>query len=306
MGRFSVPVLTRLLKDAFTEFRSNDPLRLAGATAFFTTFALPPILMILILALGSIFNRRMISRQLFTRLEGMLGEGAVDQLINTLRGFRDLAQNRILTVGILIFLIFVATTLFKVINSSINQIWKIRVEAKRNVGQRLKARMQSVLVILFTGVLFLSSLLGDAVQAFLGKYVNQLWPEIGPYFNGALNYIISVIIVTLWFVALFRYLPDARISWRSAFVGGLLTSILFNLGKLVLGYLLLSGNIGSLYGASGSLVLLLLFVFYSSFILYFGAAFTKVWALNHKDPIKPLSYAIHYKQVEVELVHPQT
>lgn len=290
-----------MLRDSLKELSSNDPLRLAGATAFFTTFALPPILIILILVLGLIFDRRNISRQIFDRLETMLGKATVDQLIATLRGFREMAENPLLTIGLLIFLIFVATTLFKVIKASLNQIWKIRVEEKRNVGQRLKARLQSFLVILFTGLLFLASLVGDATQVFLGRYISAIWPEIMPYFNNALNYVLSVLVVTMWFIILFRYLPDARLSWKVSFVGGLFTSILFNIGKLVMGYLLIRGNISSLYGASGSLVLLLLFVFYSSFILYFGAAFTKIWAYHRSDPIKPLSYAIHYKQVHVEL-----
>ena len=157
------------------------------------------------------------------------------------------------------------------------------------------------MVILVAGLLFAIGLVAEAAQAYLGEYLFQVSPLIAGYFNSILNHLLSVVIVTLWFSILFRYLPDARPIWKVALVGALLTSILFNIGKLVLRWLLTYSNINTVYGASGSIVLLLLFVFYSSLILYFGATFTKVWAQHHNMPIRPRHYAMHYHLAEIDV-----
>ena len=289
-----------LLKRSFIELSQNDPLRMAGATAFFTTFALPPILIIITQVLGLVFNPNNISRQLFATLSDIVGPQSVQQIIDTLLAFRKLAQNWFITIGGFLFLVFVATTLFKIIKSSINQIWKIKVFEKRGVWKSLGSRVKSVAVILVAGLLFVIGLLAEAMQAYLGKYIFELSPMLATYYKGILNYLLSITIVTVWFAIVFRYLPDGRPIWKVAFTGGLVTSVLFNIGKLVLGWLLTYSNLNTVYGTSGSIVLLLLFVFYSSLILYFGATFTKVWALHHGMPIMPRPYAQHYQLAEVD------
>ena len=289
-----------MLKRSFIELSQNDPLRMAGATAFFTTFALPPILIIITQVLGLVFNPNNISRQLFATLSDIVGPQSVQQIIDTLLAFRKLAQNWFITIGGFLFLVFVATTLFKIIKSSINQIWKIKVFEKRGVWKSLGSRVKSVAVILVAGLLFVIGLLAEAMQAYLGKYIFELSPMLATYYKGILNYLLSITIVTVWFAIVFRYLPDGRPIWKVAFTGGLVTSVLFNIGKLVLGWLLTYSNLNTVYGTSGSIVLLLLFVFYSSLILYFGATFTKVWALHHGMPIMPRPYAQHYQLAEVD------
>jgi membrane protein len=165
----------------------------------------------------------------------------------------------------------------------------------------MKNRLHAVVVILIAGLLFALSMLAEGMQAVLGKYLNELSPFAAVYFKSALSYIVSVIIVTTWFSVMFRYLPDGRPMWRVAIAGALMTSILFNIGKLILHWLLSRSNITTVYGASGSLVLLLLFVFYCSLILYFGSAFTKIWGIWIGRPIKPLPNAMHYHLAEVEI-----
>jgi len=289
-----------LLKRSFTELGKNDPLRMAGATAFFTTFALPPILIIITQVLGLVFNPRNINRRLFATLSDIVGPQSVQQIIDTLLAFRKLAQNWFITIGGFLFLLFVATTLFKIIKSSINQIWKIKVFEKRGVIKSLSSRIKSVMVILVAGLLFVIGLVAEAAQAYLGQYIFELSPLLASYYKGILNYLLSITIVTAWFAIVFRYLPDGRPLWKVALTGGLVTSILFNLGKLILGWLLTYSNLNTVYGTSGSIVLLLLFVFYSSLILYYGATFTKMWALQHDMPIRPRPYAQHYQLAEVD------
>lgn len=301
MQKFLLKDIFTILQKTFKELGSNDPLRMAAATSFFTSFALPPILVIIIQTLSLVFNRRNISRQLLQRLESVVGTQSVDQIIETLKGFRELAENWYIAIGGFVFLVFVATTLFKIIKSSINQIWKVRVEERRSFKFRLTARLYSLVAILLAGILFLASLLADGAQALLGNYLNEISPVMAGYLNSALNYVASIVIVTIWFAVLFRYLPDGRPVWRIAITGAFVTSLLFQVGRIFLRWLLSYSNIDTLYGASGSLVLLLLFVFYSSMILYFGAAFTKVYADYRNKSIAPLPHAVRYHMVKLDI-----
>lgn len=287
--------------EAFKELGKNDPLRMAGATAFFTTFALPPILIILIQVLGLIFDPQRISRELFINLADIIGRKSVQQVVDTLIAFRRLAQNWYITIGGFLFLVFVATTLFKVIKSSLNQVWKIKVMQRRGFRMAMRTRLKSIVVILLAGALFVIGLLAEGLQAFLAHYMAEFSPAVEHYFSPAVNLFLAVIIVTFWFAILFRFLTDARPHWKVVWPGALLTSLLFNIGKTVLRWLLTYSNIDTIYGASGSIVLLLLFVFYSSLILYYGAAFTKVWGSYSGRPIKPRPYAIHYQLAETDV-----
>ncbi|MEJ7767420.1 MAG: YihY/virulence factor BrkB family protein [Chitinophagaceae bacterium] len=297
---FTFLALTHLIKDSLKELVKNDPLRMAGATAFFTSFALPPILIILIQVLGLAYDEKTIAEEFYESLKQIVGKASAVQVVQTLTAVRKMANSWYMTIGGFVFLVFVSTTLFKVIKGSLNQLWRIRVIKKRSIFIRLSLRLKSFFVIVTAGVLFLAGLLADAARAFLGKYVYQLSPALTFYFNSGLSYFLSVIIVTLWFAIVFRYLPDGRPVWKVTLVGAAITSLLFNTGKLILHWLLIRGNMKEIYGASGSVVLLLLFVFYSSLILYFGAAFTKVWGAFRNKPIQPLPHAIHYRLAEMD------
>ncbi|SHN18248.1 YihY/virulence factor BrkB family protein [Chitinophaga sp. CF418] len=301
MSREYIKSLLHTLRVAFQVLQKNDPLRLAGATAFFASFALPPILLILVQVLGLLFNRRSIGRQLIMRLGELVGDDSAKQVVVTLRGFRGLAQNGPVAIIVFIFLLFVVTTLLKVIKSSLNQLWMIRITEKAGFLQSLMDRVRSLVVIGAAGILFLASLMAESVQAFLGSYVHEIFSRAAFVFSGVFTQVVSLLIVTSWFAVLFRYLPDARPTWKVAFSGALLTGVLFSVGKLVLRRLLYGGNIGILYGASASAVLLMLFIFYSAIIFYYGAAFTKVWSEFKHRPMQPLRHATFYKLADVEI-----
>jgi len=300
-ARATILNFSNLLRESLIELLKNDPLRMAGATAFFTTFALPPILAIIIQSLKLIFDPAEIRSQLFHSLESIIGREAVEQLIDVLLALRKLASNWCIIIGGFIFLLFVATTLFKVIKSSINQIWKVRPVHRLSFAETMASRLQSIVIILVAGVLFVIGLLGEGVQAFLGKYIFEISPGLSFYFSSALNYLISIIVVTLWFSILFRYLPDGRPEWKVSLAGGFLTAILFNIGKIILHWMLSYNNINTVYGTSAAIVLLLLFVFYTALILYYGAAFTKCLGIDADQPIKPLAHAMHYRIMEAEI-----
>jgi len=287
------------LKLAFKLFQKNDPLRLAGATAFFANFALPPILLILIRLFGFFVDRRLLATQLFDRLSGILDDSSIELIRNIMRNIRGADYNWWATILSFVFFIFVATTLFGVIKNSLDQIWSIGLNDKLGIIFNLKLRGRSMIIILLAGILFFVGLLTDSIQAFIGAYINTAAPTFGRIFLSILNQILFVIIVTTWFTVLFRFLTNGRPSWKTAVRGGLLTGILFTLGKYILRIALPLSNIGNVYGASGSIILIMLFVFYSSFIFYFGACFVKVLSDSGKKPIRPIKGAFLYELKEI-------
>lgn len=288
------------LLNAYKLLVKNDPLRLAGATAFFTTFALPPILLLLIQLLSLIFRKRNIAIELVANLRGTVGDDSVKQVVEILKGLRGLAINVPIAIAGFVFLLFVATTLFMVIQSSLNQLWMIRKSGIKRFRMALLVRLKSTLVILFTGILFIASLAAESLKVIFGNYLDDVVPGSGFYLNEVLSTLLSVVIVWIWFTVLFRYLPDGIPTWKVALIGGLLTSILYNAGVIFLKWILAIGNLGAIYGGSASMVLLLLFVFYASLIFYYGAAFTKVWGDHLEKPIRPVMNAETYESMHIE------
>jgi membrane protein len=212
--------------------------------------------------------------------------------------FRALAANWYVTVIGFLFLVFVATTLFNVIRNSLDDIWQIKVESHPGFLFTIFTRTKSFIVILIAGILFLIALFTDGLDVYLHKSMKSLPETAGLIFEQAITQIISTLIFTSWFIILFRFLADGRPSWLAAISGGIVSGILFTAGKLFIKWALTNSNIGTLYGASGSIVLLLLFVFYSSFTLYYGAGFIKAFSDSMRKPIDPVNKAFRYQLKE--------
>lgn len=292
----------RHLRKAFMLFQKNDPLRLAGATAFFANFALPPILFILISLFGFFTDRRALARNIFEGLGGILDESSITQIRQVLRNIRGVEGSWWLTITSFLFFIFVATTLFNVIKNSVEQIWKIGQNEKLGILFTLKLRGRSMVIILLAGILFLVGLVTDSIQIIIGNYLTSASPTFGRIILSCLNQVLFVLIVTVWFGVLFKFLTNGRPTWQVAIKGGLLTGLLFTIGKYILRIMLPLSNIGNIYGASGSIVLIMLFVFYSSFIFYFGACYVRVLSNATHTLIKPTKGAFLYELKEIKKV----
>jgi membrane protein len=286
--------ILRLLKQAFEDFRMNDPLRMAGATAFFTTFALPAVLMILIQVFGLVLTPRFISRQLFANLAELVGQNTAHDIHQTLINVRVLSRNSWKAVPVFLFLIFVATTLLKVVKDSLNQLWNIRTIDHPGMKFNLLARAKSFIVILVGGLLFLLVLLAEGSIDLLQQNTNDQFAGQGFLSKALIRESLSFVLIAIWFSLIFKFLPDGKPTWKTVFMGGAFTSFFFNLGKGLMQWLLSYNNMKTIYGASASSALLLLFVFYSSFIFYYGACFTRVWAESNKKAIRPGEYGESY------------
>lgn len=282
-----------VFKEAGKLLVANDPLRMAGATAFFAMFALPPMLMIIVRTFGVFFGRRRVGRQILGKVTDVLGSDGSEQIRSVIRGVRSFQSHPMATVLIFLFLLFVATTLFMVIKDSVNQLWRVRVNKRRQFISVLLSRLKAAGFILFTGVLFVAVMAIEFLQTYFGARIAEIMLQLGSYMYSFLNHVVSLTVVVAWFLVLFRFLPDGRPPLRTNIAGAAMSGVLFSVGKYVLRWAL-SGNIENIYGASGALVLLLLFVFYSSLILYYGAAFTRVWGTHFGGAIRPLAHASSY------------
>lgn len=288
------------IKNTFNIFQKNDPLRLAGATAFFANFAIPPILIILIRLFGVFTDKRQLVSEIFNRLGNILDDQSITQIRLTLRNIRGLNQQWYITLISFIFFLFVATTLFNVIKNSLHQIWEIGNKDHPGFLFNLKLRGRSMVIIILVGILFFIGILLDSVQAIIGSFLHDSSPSFGLIITSIINQIVFIFIVTSWFTVLFRYLTNGRPTWKVALAGGILTGCLFTIGKYILRILLPLSNIGNIYGASGSIVVIMLFVFYSSLIFYFGAAYIKALSLSTKSPIIPKNGSFAYEMTKID------
>lgn len=260
----------RVLAAAWQRFRANDPLRMAAATSFFVSFALPPILYILIVVFGFLGDPGTFRRDLFHQLSVGLDPSMASQVRDVVRNIHRLPLNLGMRIGGFIFLLFVATTLFEIVKNSINQLWMIRPKEKRGPGFALLDRVRSVGIILAAGILFTIVLLGEVTGWMLPLQVNAF-----------LYRLMMLLAVIVWFFVLLKWLSYGRPHTKTAWLGAALTGLLFTAGQQVLHRLLSFKNMKIIYGSTTSLALLLLFVFYCSFIFYFGACLT--WALGQES-----------------------
>jgi membrane protein len=281
-----------LVKATFSSWSDDRAPKMAAALAYYTAFAVAPLLLIAIAVAGSIFGQEAARGEVVNQISGLVGQKGAEAIQEILQNAWNPEKGRIATlVGILAFLV-AATGVFGELQDSLNQIWKVRKRSNRGILGILKDRFLSMMLVLGIGFLLLVSLLmTTALQAMSGALVS--WGG-GGIFLQILGAVLSFAIVAALFTTMFKVLPDARTRWRDAWIGGLLTALLFTLGKFLIGLYLGKSTVGTTYGAAGSFVLFLLWVNYSAQILFLGAEFTKTYADLRGTTPKPDSdaYAI--------------
>lgn len=283
--------------------QANDPIRMAGATAFFAFFALPPIVIILSSVLSQLFNTRYqrISGQLFDELADLFGPKSANQLEDISHRLQLPKPDLPLTVLSFFLLLLASTTLFSIIKNSLNQLWNIKPKPGRHLLHALTDKLVALAIILGSGLLFSSSLLMEQLMA---QFSSQFSLSSLAYYQMLVylgHFLASVLIRMVWFAVLFKFLPDVKITWQAIWPGAFFTSILFKIGEGVLKNLLIHSSVGSLYGRSGAIILLLLFVFYASLIFYYGAAVTRQYSEWTHLTIQPNSRSTAYTITEIDL-----
>jgi len=280
-----------LLKTTFSEWQEDQVPVLAAALAYYTVFSLAPLLIIVIAVLGIFFGQGEAQEQLVNQLQSLFGQD-VAQTIQTMIEERSQSGGNVAAsiVGFLLVIVG-ATGVFTQLQNALNQIWGVEPDPESGIWNLIRVRLLSLGMILVIGFLLLVSLVLSAVLSAFGDMLSASLPGGDLLWQG-LNFVISLGVITLLFALIFKYLPDIKIRWRDLWVGAGVTALLFVIGKSLIGLYLGSSAVASSYGAAGSLVVLLLWVFYSAQIVLFGGEFTQVYAKRRGEGIAPDEHAI--------------
>ena len=285
-----------LIKETSKEFINDNALKLSAALSYYTIFSLPPLLIIIISLSGIFFGADAAKGEIFNQINGLVGNGAALQIQEIIKNVKLSNSNIFVTVAGSIILLIGASGVFSEIQTSINFIWGIEGKPKRNLIKFIYNRLMSFSMIGSVGFLLLVGLIINSVIDILNKRLTAIFPQNFFFLFHVINTIIGFFIITLLFSIIFKTLPDGKIVLRDCIIGASFTAFLFMIGKFAIGYYLGNYNIGSIYGAAGSIILILAWVYYSAIILYFGAEFTKVYACTHGKKIIPNSYSVHIKK----------
>ena len=284
-----------LLKQTASEWIEDDAPSLGAALAYYTVFSLAPLMTIAIAIAGFFFGKEAAQGQIFDELRVLLGEEggkAVEEMVQSASA--QPTAGLIATIISVAMLLFGASGVFGQLQASLNAMWGVKPKPGRGVLGLIKDRLLSFGFTLVVGFLLLVSLLLTAGIALMAGWIEGLMPG-SETLAQILNIVLSLAIITLLFAMIFKFLPDAKIAWRDVWIGAFLTAVLFTIGKFALGIYLGKSGVASSYGAAGSLIVLLLWVYYSSQILFFGAEFTQVYANRFGSRVAPADNAVPVK-----------
>ncbi len=281
-------------------FHENKVTKLSGSLAFYTVFSMGPLI-IVVISLGSMFlGKEAMEGRVYAQMAGFIGSDSAEALQQIIIKASLAGKSKMAAIVGGVILLIGATSVFAEIQDSINTIWGLKPKPKRGWVKFLEDRFLSFSVIIGLGFLLLVSLLLSTIIDGFSDHLKARFPEVTIMVFYATNLIITLVVTTLIFGFIFKVLPDATIKWKDVIVGAITTALLFMLGKFGMSLYISKSQVGSTYGAAGSLVVLLLWIFYSSIVLYYGAEFTKAFAIKYGSKIYPNQYAVTTKLVEVE------
>lgn len=298
--KFSLKTVVGLAKDSFKGFSEHKITKLSGSLSYVTLFSMAPLLVVIISLCGIFLGEEAVQGKIYDVLSGFMGSDTAAQLQAIVKNAAIKGKGVTAVVIGVATLLIGATAIFGEIQDSINTIWGLKPKPGKGWLIVLRNRLLSFSLIISLGFLLLVSLALTALIDGLGTHLRNLFPQLGIAVIYILNQVITFGISSFIFAVIFKVLPDAKIRWKDVWGGAVVTAVLFMLGKFGISLYISRSKIGSTYGAAGSLVILLLWTYYSSIILYLGAEFTKARAVKYGHSISPNEYAVTTKLVEVE------
>ena len=280
----------RLLKEAFQEWQQDKAPLLAAALAYYTVFSITPLLVIAIAIAGAIFGQDAARGEILEQINGLVGEQGAQAIETALANANQPQLGNTASIISIAVLLVGASGVFAQLQEALNTVWNVKAKPNGGIWQFIRKRLLSFGMVLAIGFLLLVSLIVSAMLSGIGKLEINLLPGFTPLWQ-LLNLAISFGFISLLFALIYKYLPDVKIRWQDVLVGAIITALLFTLGKFLIGLYLGRGSLGSAYGAAGSLIVFLAWVFYSAQILLFGAEFTQVYARKYGRRIRPDSHA---------------
>lgn len=285
-----------LFKDTFDSWNKDHAQRLGAALAYYTMFSLGPLLIIVIAIAGLVFGPAAARNQIVGQVQGLVGPQGAEFIQSAIQGANRPSASIIATIIGIVTLLLGALGVFGQLQDALNAIWGVTPKPNRGLIRGIiQDRLLSFTMVLGTGFLLLVSLVLSTVLTAAVKYFGELIPFSATVLEG-INFFVSFVVITLLFAFIFKYLPDAEVTWKDVWIAALFTSLLFVIGKFLLGLYLGNSTIGSTYGAAGSVIVVLVWIYYSAQILFFGAEFSKVFALRYGKGIVPAPNAVRVVQ----------
>lgn len=276
-----------LLKRTWAEFQADKAMTLGAALAFYTALSLAPLLLLVTVIAGAAFGDQATRGEIAHQLNDLIGDEGAKAVQGMLASTQRPGGSLVSTVVGIVTLLFGATGVFTSLQDALNTVWNVKPEdARTGVWGFIRDRLASFSMICAMAFLLLVSLVFSAVLNALGGLVNHRMPG-GDLWMGGANLVIGFLVTTLMFATIYKYLPHARPDWSDVLTGAVITAVLFTVGKYLIGLYLGTASIGSTYGAAGSFVVLLVWIYYSSLIVLFGAEFTQVYAQHYGSGLSP-------------------
>lgn len=279
----------KLFQETIRQWGEDNATRLAAALAYYTTFSIGPVLILVIAIAGLVGGREAAQTQAMDQVQALLGVQGKQFIQGMIESASHKSTGLTATIIGFITLLFGSLGAFNELQNSLDMIWGVKPRPIKKFTERIKRfavnRLLSFSLVLGIGFLLLASLVLSAILTAFGEYLSDIW-SVPSIWLQALNFVISFGIITLLFATIFKILPDVKIAWRDVWLGAIITSVLFNLGKFLIGFYLGHSNVSSTFGAAGSLAILLIWIYYSAQILFFGAEFTKVYISQYGSKVK--------------------
>lgn len=282
----------RLLKETAAEWQEDKVPVLAAALSYYTVFSLAPLLLIAIAIAGAVFGEEAARGEVVKQIQGLVGQDGAEAIQSMIQNAqKPESGGAIATVIGIVTLLFGASGVFGQLQDALNTIWEVKPKPNGGWKSFLQSRFLSFGMVLVVGFLLLVSLMLSAGLTAVGTFFGNVIPGFVAL-SQVLNFVISFAVVTVLFASIYKVLPDVEIPWRNLWIGSAITALLFNFGKFLIGLYLGNSSIGSTYGAAGSLVVILIWVFYSAQILLIGAEFTQVYSKYRGTPLRPSKHAV--------------
>jgi len=289
--KFKIKDLGTLFKTTFKEWNNKDPFRQSAVIAYYAIFSIPGLLVLIISIAGYFFGKDTVNKDFLAQISNTMGADIALQLEEMLTKAGQLKSSVFASVIGIIVLLVGATGVFVELQKTLNIIWKVKVIPQKGILLILKARLFSFGLIIAIAFLLLISLIISTVLAAMSNWIVIDSSGLMETFFKILNFTFSLAIISLLFAFMFKILPDAKIKWKHVWLGSIVTGLLFTIGKTALAFYFAKAQPASIYGAAGSVILILLWVSYSSMILFFGAEFTSAFAAMYSNKVLPSEIA---------------
>src|SRR6187399_2377447 len=290
----------KVIIQAFKSFGEDKIPKYSASLAYTTVFSFGPLLIVIIFLCSIFFGQEATQGRIYAQMQQFVGHDAAEQLQTIIKNASLSGKGTAAAVIGIITLLLGATAVFAEIQDSINTIWGLKAKPKKGLWKIIRNRFLSFSVVVSLGFLLLVSLAISTIIEGLSDKLKASFPDAAVVVFYILDLVISFLVITALFAVIFKVLPDAKTKWKDILPGALASGILFMIGKFAISFYIGKSHVGTTYGAAGSLVVLLLWVYYSAIILYLGAEFAKTWASYKGSSIQPNDYAVALKKVEVE------